>query len=195
WPALVGYALLFHTPAVWWAAQPLSLKGMPVRADAIVVFAGGVGESGQAGQGYQERVEHAVSLYRQGLAPLLLFSSGYSYTFKEAEVMKALAVSLGVPAEAIILEESAGNTRENVRLSAALLRTKGFDSVLVVSSPYHMRRASLVWRKEAPDIAAIWTPILYSHFFGDRSHVKLRHVQAIAHEYLGILYYWWKGWM
>src|SRR3989338_2262804 len=47
WPALVGYALLFHTPAVWWAAQPLWLHDTPVHADAIVVFAGGVGESGQ----------------------------------------------------------------------------------------------------------------------------------------------------
>lgn len=195
WPALVGYALLFHTPVVWWVAQPLSLKDMPVRADAIVVFAGGVGESGQAGQGYQERVEHAVTLYRQGLAPLLLFSSGYRYTFKEAEVMKVLAVSLGVPPEAVLPEELAANTRENVRLSAALLRTKGCDSALVVSSPYHMRRVSLVWRKEAPDIAVTWTPIPYSHFFGNHSQVKLRHIQAIVHEYLGILYYWWKGWI
>ncbi len=193
--ALIGYLILFHTPALWWLAQPLWLKDTPVHADAIAVFAGGVGESGQAGQGYQERVEHAVSLYRQGFAPLLLFSSGYRYTFKEAEVMKVLAESLGVPATAIILEELAGNTRENVRLSAALLRSQGCHSVLVVSSPYHMRRVSLVWRKEAPDISTTWTPIPYSHFFGDHSQVKLRHVQAIAHEYLGILYYWWKGWM
>ena len=109
--------------------------------------------------------------------------------------MKILAVSMGVPAEAILLEELAGNTRENVRLSAALLRSEGYDSVLVISSPYHMRRVSLVWRKEAPDIAVTWTPISYSHFFGNHTQVKLRHVQAIAHEYLGILYYWWKGWI
>jgi len=75
------------------------------------------------------------------------------------------------------------------------LRSHGCHSVLVVSSPYNMRRVSLVWRKEAPDISATWTPIPYSHFFGNHGPVRLRHVQAIAHEYLGILYYWWKGWL
>ncbi len=40
----------------------------PVRSDAVVVFAGGVGESGRAGGGYQERVKQAVDLYRAGMA-------------------------------------------------------------------------------------------------------------------------------
>ena len=195
WPILIGYLVLFHTPAIWWMAEPLRVAEAPHPCDAIVAFAGGVGESGQAGQGYEERVEYAVSLYRQGYAPVLFFSSGFHYAFAEAQLMKTLAVSLRVPPAAIILEELASNTHDNVRFSAAFLRSRGYRSALVVSSPYNMRRATLVWRKEAPDIAATWVPIPYSHFFGDHRRVALKHLLAILHEYLGILYYWWKGWV
>ena len=195
WPVALGYLLLFRVPLIWWVAQPLKIAEPPQRADAIVIFAGGVGESGQAGQGYQERVQHAVALYQQGYAPVLMFSSGYRQALKEIQVMKALAVSLGVPMDAILLEEEAANTNENVRFSAALLRQHGYRSALVVSSPYHMRRASLVWRKAASDLEPTWSPVPYSHFFGNHRKIELQHWEAILHEYLGILYYWWKGWI
>ena len=61
--------LTFHTPLAWWLAEPLRIVEAPQPADAIVVFAGGVGESGGAGGGVQERVARAVDLYRDGVAP------------------------------------------------------------------------------------------------------------------------------
>ncbi|MBI3332934.1 MAG: YdcF family protein, partial [Candidatus Omnitrophica bacterium] len=192
---LCAYLLVFHTPLIWWIARPLKVSDPPRHADAIVVFASGVGESGRAGQGYEERVAQAVWLYKQGYAPRMILSSGYRYAFNEAEVMKALAVSLGVPSEAITLEAFAGNTHQDVRFSARIMRGKGLHSALVVSSPYHMRRLSLVWRRQAPEIQPIWAPIPYSHFFGNGRRISLSHLQAIAHEYLGILYYWWRGWI
>ena len=113
----------------------------PRQADAIVVFAGGVGESGRAGGGYQERVKEAVDLYRQGYAPHLVFSSGYVFAFHETEVMRSLAVSNGVPADAITLETRAANTYENVAYSNEIAGRHGWKRILLVSSPYHMRRA------------------------------------------------------
>ena len=192
---LCAYGLIFHTPLLWWTAGPLKLSDPPRQADAIVVFAGGVGESGQAGQGYVERVAHAVWLYQKGFAPRLVFSSGYRFVLDETQQMKTMAVSMGVPSQAIFLERHAGNSRENVIYSAALLREVGATSALVVSSPYHMRRLALVWRKEAQGITPLWSPIPYSHFYGDGSRVLPRHLRAILHEVLGILYYRWKGWI
>src|SRR6185295_10891124 len=112
--ALVSCALFFYTPLVWWLAAPLNLAQAPRPADAIVVFAGGVGESGAAGQGYEERVQQAVELYRAGYAKHLVFSSGFVYRYAEPFVMRALAVELGVPPGDIVLETRARNTRENV---------------------------------------------------------------------------------
>jgi len=193
--SLTAYLVLFHTPLPWIAAEPLRRSEPLRRVDAIVVFAGGVGESGQAGQGYQERVEWAIELYRAGWAPHLVFSSGTRHSFSEVEVMQALAVSRGVPASAIVLEDRAASTADNVRYSAAIMGREGWRSALVVSSPYHMRRASLVFRRIAPDVDAVYTPVPWTSFFSEgRWGASWAQIRAILHEYAAIAYYRWRGW-
>jgi len=189
------YLLLFQTPALWWLAEPLRVSAPPEAAEAIVVFAGGVGESGKAGGGFQERVTQAVELYRAGFAPRLIFSSGYVFTLREAEVMKAVAVDNGVPAHAILLEEQARNTFENVTLSARILREHGWRRILLVSSPYHMRRATLTWRTQAPDIDVIPVPVPQSQFYVHTWGPSLEQIRGIGHEYAALLSYWWRGWI
>lgn len=203
--ALSMYLLLFYTPIAWFIAHPLKILQPVKKADCIVVFAGGVGESGKAGQGYEERVNYTVELYKKGYAKNIIFSSGYMFIFKEPLVMKALAVSLGVSEEAIILEDKAKNTYENVKFSKEILDKNNWDEILLVSSPYHMRRASLVFNKIAKNIKVTYTPIpnslFYSHpdrdMYGRRiwKRINLRQIRGIFHEYLGILYYWWRGWI
>jgi glycosyltransferase involved in cell wall biosynthesis/uncharacterized SAM-binding protein YcdF (DUF218 family) len=198
------YLLLFYTPFVWWCAQPLRIVEPPRRADVIVVFAGGVGESGQPGQGYEERVAWAVELYRQGLAPRLVFSSGYTYAFHEPDVMKAVAVALGVLPEAILVETRSTTTHQNVVFTNQLLEAHGWDDALMVSSPYHMRRARLVWHRVAPAKRVTCVPVPDSRFYrhgrdarGRRTwrQADVAQIRAILHEYLGILYYKLRGWL
>jgi uncharacterized SAM-binding protein YcdF (DUF218 family)/glycosyltransferase involved in cell wall biosynthesis len=192
---VVVYLLLFQTPLLWWAASPLQVAAAPQSADAIVVFAGGVGESGKAGGGYQERVTQAVNLYRAGHAPRVIFSSGYVFTMREAEVMKTLAVDNGVPADAILLEEQASNTYENVELTRRILDQRGWKRVLLVSSPYHMRRALLAWRNAAPDITVVPTPVPQSQFYTHERGASLEQIRGILWEYAAIAAYWWRGWI
>lgn len=193
---LVGlYILIFHTPLLWGLAAPLRIEDTAGPADAIVVFGGGAGESGEAGGGYQERAERAIELYRLGLAPRIVFSSGFAFTFKEAEVMKAVAEHEGVPSTAIDLETRAANTYENVRNVVPILNRAGAKSALLVSSPYHMRRALLVWRKAAPEIAVIAAPVHASQFYEHGFGATFTQIQGIAHEYVAMAYYWLKGWI
>jgi uncharacterized SAM-binding protein YcdF (DUF218 family)/glycosyltransferase involved in cell wall biosynthesis len=191
----LSYLLLFETPFVFLLAEPLRLSEPPRAADAIVVFAGGVGESGEAGGGYQERVKQAADLYQAGHAAEMVFSSGFVFAFREAEVMRMLAVANGVPEEAIHLESRARNTYENVIYSAGIARQQGWTRVLLVSSPYHMRRASLTWRQMAPDIEAIPTPTPTSQFYAHGRGASLEQIRGIAQEYAAIALYWWRGWI
>ncbi len=186
------YLLIYKTPFVWLCASPLKVALPPEKADAIVVLAGGVGESGEAGQGYEERVKYAVELYKKGYAPLMVFSSGYVYMFNETQVMKALAIEIGARAEDIILESDSANTYQNIQNTARIIRSRGWKKVLLVSSPYHMRRALLVAHKSAPDIAVVPTPLSKSLFFGDSVIMNYHQIRAVLHEYLGIAYYWYK---
>jgi uncharacterized SAM-binding protein YcdF (DUF218 family)/glycosyltransferase involved in cell wall biosynthesis len=189
------YLLIFNTNLLWWSASPLVLSASPATADAIVVFAGGVGESGKAGGGAQERIAQAVNLYKGGYAPVLILSSGYVYSFQEADVMRALAIDQGVPASAILLERRAANTYQNVRFVDDILRDHRWRRVLLVSSPYHMRRARLVWRKVAPDVSVIPSPPPQSQFYEHTRGASLEQLRGIAQEYLAILAYWRRGWI
>jgi uncharacterized SAM-binding protein YcdF (DUF218 family)/glycosyltransferase involved in cell wall biosynthesis len=192
---VVGYALLFHTNLIWWAAAPLRLAAPPQHSDAIVVFAGGVGESGRAGGGLQERLKTAIDLYRGGFAPTLILSSGFVYSFKEAEIMRALAIAEGVPADRIAVEDRATNTFEYVRFTDAILKSRGVRSILLVSSPYHMRRASLVWRKVAPEVTVVPTPPAQAQFYEHTRGASLEQVRGLLQEYAAIVVYWWRGWV
>lgn len=204
-PILSIYLLIFYTPLVWYLAGPLKISQPPEKTDCIVVFAGGVGESGKAGQGYEERIQYAVELYRERYAKYMIFSSGYTHFFKEPLLMKALAVSLGIPEQAIFLEDRAGNTYENVKFSKEILDRNNWREILLISSPYHMRRVSLVFNKFAKEVKVNYTPIIKSEFYfhGERDskgrrvwqRINLRQIKGILHEYLGIAYYWWRGWV
>lgn len=190
-----AYILLFQTNLVWWAAEPLRLSSPSQKADAIVVFAGGVGESGKAGGGAQERLKRAVDLFKEGAAPYMILSSGYVYSFREAESMRDLALAQGIPAERIVLEQQATNTHENVAFVDAILREHQWTSILLVSSPYHMRRAMLVWRKVAPVVTVTPTPPDQSQFYDHTRGATLEQVRGILQEYLAIVGYWRRGWI
>jgi len=199
---IAGYLLLFYTPVFWLAGKPLKISGVPKKADAIVVFAGGVGESGLAGEGYQERVESAVELYKKGYAEHIIFSSGYMHLFKEPLVMRALAVSLGVPSDEIFLEDHAVNTYENVVFSNAILKSHNWRSILLISSTYHMRRVRMVFQRNAKDIDVTYIPFKNNFFYMRTASknifskkINMPQIKGIMHEYLGIVYYWWKGYI
>ena len=189
------YVLVFQTNLLWQAAAPLKFSEPPRRADAIVVFAGGVGESGKAGGGAQERMKQAVDLYRAGWAQYMVLSSGYVYSFREAESMRALAVDQGVPAGNIVLEQRATNTYENVKFVDEILKDHRWTSILLVSSPYHMRRALGVWHKVAPGIAVVPTPPAQSQFYDHGRGASLEQVRGVAQEYLAMFAYWRRGWL
>jgi uncharacterized SAM-binding protein YcdF (DUF218 family)/glycosyltransferase involved in cell wall biosynthesis len=193
--AAVLYFLIFQTNLVWRAAAPLQLSAPPVPSDAIVVFAGGVGESGRAGGGAQERLKRAVDLYKAGYAPRLILSSGYVYSFREAEVMRALAIDQGIPSSAIVLEQQAANTYQNVRFVDEILSDRHWSRILLVSSPYHMRRAMLVWHRQAPDVVVVPTPAIDSQFYEHGRGASLEQVRAILQEYVAIAAYWRRGWL
>ncbi|MEY4095032.1 MAG: hypothetical protein RLZZ53_2231, partial [Acidobacteriota bacterium] len=141
------YLLVFQTNFVWVVAEPLRLDRFPQKSDASVVFGGGVGESGQAGGGQQERLKQAIDLYNAGYADRIVLSSGFVYSFKEAESMRSVAIAQGIPADRIELEPRARNTFENVSLVKEILDRGRWKTILLVSSPYHMRRAMMVWEK------------------------------------------------
>lgn len=111
-------------------------------ADAIVAVSGGDTAA---------RTEEAITLYQNGWAPKLIFSGAAQDKTgpSNAEAMRRLAIAAGVPAEDIIAEEYSATTKENAENTQAILRNNNISSVILVTSAYHQRRASLEFEKRS----------------------------------------------
>jgi uncharacterized SAM-binding protein YcdF (DUF218 family) len=110
------------------------------KADAIVAISGDTGA----------RADSAIALWKQGYAPLLIFSGGSSdpQSVASAELMKRTAVAAGVPANAIVVEGDSATTEENAKRVAQLMKEQGLRSAILVTSPYHQRRAAMLFERE-----------------------------------------------
>lgn len=122
-------------------------------ADAIVVLGGGVLPDGTLPLVARTRVERAVELFRGGIAPRMVLSGRCGLMdpeppVTEAAAMAAYAMQLGVPQEALLLEEGSKDTLGNAYFTRAhFLEPNGWTSVRVVTSDFHLSRAAWVFRK------------------------------------------------
>ncbi|MFF3289124.1 YdcF family protein [Streptomyces sp. NPDC003023] len=124
-----------------------------------------------------------ADLYRQGMAPVVVFTGATSRTTRErmprgeAEHYRERAVELGVPDDAILVEPRARNTGENIRFSRALLEEQGIpvSSVLLVSKPYEERRAHATARKLWPEaeFVSASAPMTLADYIGSIGDARL----------------------
>jgi len=180
---------------MWLVAEPLAIHERVQPADAIVVFAGGVGESGEAGEGYRERVRQAVDVFEQGYASQILYISGHTKTFREADIMRALTESLGIPSAHIHTEARVSDTHSYVLRANEICAAQGWDTIVLLTSTYHGRRAQLTFARNAPALRVIYPTVPLGSFYAHRWGITPHQLRGILHEYLGMLYYWWKGWL
>src|SRR5439155_83701 len=96
------------------------------------------------------RVETAISIWKAGYAPVLIFSGASSdpQSASSAELMKRTALAAGVPASSIVVEGSSATTEENATNVAQIMRAQGLHTAILVTSPYHQRRAALLFTRE-----------------------------------------------
>lgn len=115
------------------------------RFDVLIVLGSPADSDGNPTPMEFERVSEAVHEYERGVAPRLILTGGaVRNRFVEARVMARVAEAQGVPASAIVIEPDARNTIENTCNSVHIMRSRGWDSAEIVSSPSHLPRAGLI---------------------------------------------------
>ncbi len=149
------------------------------RFDAIVVAGCRVGPDGQPSPALNRRVKQAVELAKSGVAPKVIFTGGTG-GFPPAEAVAAarLAVSLGLPEGAIILEDRSTSTEENAKFARLAAEEAGVpaERILVVTDRYHTFRAQRVFQRYFSKVSATGT----TPRMNVRVHGALREVLAIA---------------
>lgn len=120
--------------------------------DAIVAVSGGDTNA---------RTDEAIRLYKNHWANTLIFSgaaedkSGPS----NAAAMQTRAEEQGVPSSAIILDEESATTLQNAEDSKTIFDEHNIKSIILVTSGYHQRRASLEFNKLATGVKVVNHPV------------------------------------
>lgn len=158
-------------------------------AAAIVVL--GAGQLGRALLSDESmlRLIHGIELYKSGLAPIIVLSGAADSDSSSSEVsLRAkLAVTMGIPPDAILREGTANTTREESLHISATLRQRHANSILLVTDSLHMRRAMYVFERTGlrvqPSISADYPSAVVSA--KDRLWLTMRIVEETG----ALLYY------
>ncbi len=182
WTVSVAVTLLMAIGLLAWFREPLLVAigrwlvvERPLQSADVVVALGGD----------RERQEAAVGLLKQGQAQWVLFV-GSDVRLRDYEC-------LGVPAERVVAPPwPAYTTQEEALATREVVEERGFRSVLVVTSPYHLRRALWTFRRVLRDDSVTIGGVSASdHGFSIeawwKSHIGRK---AVLTEYVGLLYYW-----
>lgn len=98
----------------------------------------------------KERLNHAIQLYKSGKVEKLILTGGYGKgaDYAESEVSQKYCIQAGIPEEHIFAETKSINTVENLQEAKLIMAEKGFENALIVSDPWHLKRA----RRMASDL-------------------------------------------
>jgi uncharacterized SAM-binding protein YcdF (DUF218 family) len=116
--------------------------------DAIVVL-GAAQYNGRPSPVLRARLDHALGLYRDRLAPLILVTGGIGRgdTTSEATVGRRYLMTHGVPPDTVVAQSEGRSTMASMTAVAAWLRPRSLRRVLLVSDPFHMFRLRLEARR------------------------------------------------
>ncbi|MDE3199176.1 MAG: YdcF family protein [Acidobacteriota bacterium] len=118
-------------------------------ADVIVVM-GAAEYRGHPSPVLKLRLDHAVQLYNQHLAPYIMTTGGPGGdpSFTEGGVGRSYLIDRGVPPEAIVVETEGDSTVYSLSAAAEIFRRMGLHSCIIVSDGYHIFRVKRILEQE-----------------------------------------------
>ena len=92
---------------------------------------------------YGERINHAITLYNEGYVDYVILTGGVGEGNKYSDAFIAMeyAISKGIPKNVILLKEKSTITEENIMYSKDIMDENNFETAIIVSDPFHMKRA------------------------------------------------------
>ena len=146
--------------------------------DAIIVPGARAYADGRASVPLADRVRTACALYHDGRAPLLIFSGGPGDgEIHETEAMQQLAISLGVPPDAILLDPQGLSTQQTALHTHRMLDRLDIQRAIVVSHFYHLPRIKLAYQRQGREVLTV--PATESYTLRAMPVYMLREVAAL----------------
>jgi uncharacterized SAM-binding protein YcdF (DUF218 family) len=126
-------------------------------ADAIVVL-GAAQYDGRPSPVFRARLDHAVALFRRGLAPRVVVTGGTGTgdTVSEATVGRRYLLAAGLPGSAVDAESAGRSSAPSLRAAADRVHAAGGARVILVSDGFHMLRLKFLAHRFG--LAAVGSP-------------------------------------
>ncbi|MFC4991857.1 YdcF family protein [Rubritalea tangerina] len=98
---------------------------------------------------FQARIDHAIKLYKDGRVSKVLLTGGFGENaqFAESEVALEYCKKMGVPERDLLIEKQSQTTEQNIIEAQQVMQQEELDSALIVSDPWHLKRALAMTRK------------------------------------------------
>lgn len=176
-------------------------------ADAVVVLGGTVIPSSFDPAGFQlmdpaDRPFTGIELLRNKKARYLVLGGGGGAGWGEPELLKKWAVMTGMPRDVVIPLGVSRNTYDEARQTQALMKEKGWNRVILVTSASHMRRALACFQSfgidaepVACDFVALSTLQRGIPLMVIPELDGFIAIEVYLHEVIGWHYYKWNGWI
>jgi vancomycin permeability regulator SanA len=138
----------------WVYVQIESYAGQDQAAPSAAIGVFGAAEyDGRPSPVYRARLDHALSLYHRGIAPLIITLGGNGGDqYNEGAVGREYLMAMGVPEEAIIAETESRNTEESALRIAVIARANGVRRLVIVSDGTHLFRIHEICAAEGLDV-------------------------------------------
>lgn len=132
-------------------------------SDCIIVL-GAAAYGAKPSPVFEERIQHSITLFNKGDAPLIIFTGGRSdgASHAESDVAEVFANSEGIASSAILKETKSRTTQQNLVEAKTLMDAARLDTAIIVSDPLHLRRAAAMAKDLG--ISAVTSPTPTSRY-------------------------------
>ena len=173
---------------IWYAAMAITIfswRTDVVSADAIIVL-GAAAWGERPSPIFRERLNHAAQLYQAGAAQRVIVTGGVGVKsrYSEAEIGRRYLLRLGVADVDILVEDQSADTIENLANVKKIAVAEGLDSFILVSTPFHMKRAMFIAQRVG--LQAYSSPTRTTNWLntGLRQYLFVREVAAVIQHWL-----------
>lgn len=157
----------------------------------VAIVLGAATSGSEVSEVYKQRLNHGIELYQNGYVKYIIVTGGKGKgnRISDAAIAGEYLVSMGIPNEVILEEDTSTITQENLENAKIIMEENGYETAAIVSDPLHMKRAMLLAKDSG--IVAISSPTKSSAY--KTLKTKIPFVAREAFFYIG--YKWYRIWI
>lgn len=153
----------------------------------VAIVLGAATSGSEVSEVYKQRLNHGIELYQNGYVKYIIVTGGKGKgnRISDAAIARKYLVSMGIPDEVILEEDTSTITQENLENAKIIMEENGYETAAIVSDPLHMKRAMLLAKDSG--IVAISSPTKSSAY--KTLKTKIPFVAREAFFYIGYKWY------